>query len=276
VNAFHVQQAHHNQVLHKKATEIAHGAAALCLAGCLCLGSASPAVAVTDEIYGSLETAIIQASDATYPVLKALTPETAGPLANKIAKLLTSKVPAEKLATALDSTADTLLSIPDEKLGKFVATVKTSYEDISSDTCQSIPFPADAANVVVGSEAVSKLSSEKVQQVAEKIISPLVSAVPASNGRFCLPSKKGLEQVWISQTQLVLSIPTPIKQQLAANIAPAAKSIPSAELLRLLPDAKKALLGGVDRKEAFKFQEAGVALDKALKQDYRFKSLQIN
>eukprot|EP00550_Attheya_septentrionalis_P005938 CAMPEP_0198290076 /NCGR_PEP_ID=MMETSP1449-20131203/8057_1 /TAXON_ID=420275 /ORGANISM="Attheya septentrionalis, Strain CCMP2084" /LENGTH=232 /DNA_ID=CAMNT_0043988511 /DNA_START=157 /DNA_END=855 /DNA_ORIENTATION=+ len=232
-------------------------------------------MAVTDEIYGSLETAIIQASDATYPVLKALTPETTGPLANKIAKLLTSKVPAEKLATALDSTADTLLSIPDDKLAKFVATVKTSYQDISSDSCQSIPFPADAANVVLGSEAVSKLSSEKVQQVAGKI-APLVSAVPASTGGICLPSKEGLEQVWIGQTQLVLSIPTPIKQQLAANIAPAAKSIPSAELLRLLPDAKKALLGGVDRKEGFKFQDAGVALDKALKQDYRFKSFQTN
>jgi hypothetical protein len=106
---------------------------------------------------------------------------------------------------------------------------------------------------------------------------PLVSAVPASTGGICLPSKEGLEQVWIGQTQLVLSIPTPIKQQLAANIAPAAKSIPSAELLRLLPDAKKALLGGVDRKEGFKFQDAGVALPRqSLKQDYQFKSLQIN
>ena len=216
--------------LQKKALGIANHAVAICaVTGALLVANPQPAVSVTDDVYGSLETAIIEASDATYPVLQSLTPENISPLSNKIASILANKIPAEKLARALDGTANTLLSIPDDKLEKFVGTVKNSYQDISIESCSTIPFPANAASLVSGSEAVSKLDVEKVQKVADKVISPITQSIPQSAEKgICLPSKEGLEQIWIGQTKLALSIPTPIKQQFSADLVPAVKSIPSA------------------------------------------------
>jgi hypothetical protein len=264
------------KVIQQKAAAIAKHAAAICVAGTLFLGQPYPAVAVSDEIFGALETAIVDASDATYPVLKALTSDTLSPLANKVASIVTKKIPARKLTIAFESAVDALLSIPDDKLAKFTTTVKESYQGISSNDCSVIPFPLDAANMVQSSEAVSKLDSAKVKQVTEKL-SALTQAVPYSSsgatGGICLPTMQGLEQIWIGQTQLLVSIPTPIKQQLASQTGPALKSVPNADLLRVLPDVKK-IIGSVDRKQANKFQETGKTLDKVLKQDYRFKSLQ--
>ena len=269
------QQVNFQKNIQQTVSEAFSNGIAVCVvAGSLLVANPQPAVGVSDDVFGTLETAIIEASDATYPVLQSLTGEKVSPLANKIANIVTTKIPAERLTTALDSTANTLLNIPDDKLDTFVETVKNSYQGISVDSCSSIPFPTAAASKISSSEGITKLNSEKVQQVTDKVISPLAKTVPFSEEKgICLPSKEGLEQVWIGQTKLVLSIPTPAKQQLVSDLVPAVKSIPSSELLRLLPETKK-ILADVDRKQVFKFQETSKALDRALKQDYRFKSLQ--
>jgi hypothetical protein len=87
----------------------------------------------SDDVFGSLETAII---DASYPVLQSLTSETVSPLANNIANILANKIPAEKLAKALDSTANTLLSI------------QSSYQDISIESCSTIPIPGVSPTLI--------------------------------------------------------------------------------------------------------------------------------
>ena len=221
-----------------------------------------------------MENAIIQASDATYPVLESLTLDTVSPLSKKITKLLTTKVPTEKLTKALVDGTDTLLSVPDDNINKFVSTVKASYQDINIDTCTKLPIPEESLSLLTESEAFSNIQTEKIQQVNDRIINPIVKSIPSpEKGAICLPSKQGLSEVWLGQTKLVLAIPTPMKQKFGADLAPVVSSIPNSDLLRILPDAKK-ILSGVDRKQAFRFQESSKNLDKALKQDYRFKSLQ--
>jgi len=231
-----------------------------------------PVFAVSDEISSALETVIIEASDATYPLLQTLSSDSISPLANKIADILTKKIPPEKLAKALDGTADLFVSIPDEKLDSFVNTVKNSYTDISTDSCNTVPFPRDAIVMISSSEAVSKVTVDKKEKVIGKI-GPLIQVLPSVTTKgICLPSVEGLERVWVGQTQLVLSIPTPMKRQFISDIGPALKSVSSSDVIRLVPLAKKTL-AGVNPREVSSFQRTGKALDKALKQDYRFKSL---
>jgi hypothetical protein len=253
---------------------VAKHAAAACIAGSLLLGQ--PSFAISDVIDGPLAKAIVDASDATYPVLKSLTAGTVSPLATKITSLLTKKIAANKLTIALDSGANALLSIPDDNLEKFTATVKASYEGVSKDSCSAVPLlPVDAVSTFTSSEAFSKLDASKVSQVTKKIAS-LTQAVPSTAEGICLPaSKEGLEQLWIGQTELTLKIPRAAKQELVSSLSGALKSIPNAELLRILPEAKK-ITKGVDAKTAKKFEMAGENLDKVLKQDARFKSLQVN
>jgi hypothetical protein len=255
----------------RKTSEIAKQAAAFCVAGCLFWGQ--PVAAASDVVYGNLEKAIIDASDATYPVLKSLTTETITPFGNKVANILTKKMAAEKLSTVVDCAANALLSIPDDNLDKFASTVKESYQGVSSVSCDAVPLPLDAFGMVTSSEAFAKLDSEKLSQVAKKL-SATTRAIPFSEKGICLPaSPEGLEQVWIGQTELIISIPRAVKQDFATSGAAAVKSIPNADLLRVLPDVKK-VLGGVDKKAANKFQETGKTLDQVLKQDRRFQAFQ--
>jgi hypothetical protein len=252
-------------------------AAAFCVAGCLLFGPPVNAAETNNkQVFGTLEQAIIEASDATYPVLKSLTADSINPLANKVANLITKKIASEKLALAADSAANALLSISDDKVGKFTSIVKESYTGVSSaDSCATtIPLPLNAINIVANSDGVAKLDLVKVSQVLKKF-SSITQAVPFSTekGILCLPdSQEGLEQIWIGQTELVLSLRPfpPSFQDFAVKGAAAAKSIPNADLLRVLPDAKK-IISGVDRKTANKFQDSGKNLDKVLKQDRRFQ-----
>ena len=283
-NAFNVQPKQkvalaNNPTIYEKATKMIHHAFSISLiTGTLILGSPQSALSVSDDVSGPLETAILDASRATYPILKSLSPTTITPIANKVATIVTKKIPSEKLTKAVDGTADTILAIPDDKLDTFLNSVKSSYQDISLDTCNTVPFPAAAASIISSSEGITNINSEKLTLVTDKVLTPLSQTIPydTNRGVICLPpnSKEGLQQIWVSQTKLFLSIPTPIKQQLASDISPALKSIPSTELLRILPDVKK-VLAGVDRKEAFQFQETSKVLDKALKQDYRLKSISL-
>eukprot|EP00545_Synedropsis_sp_CCMP1620_P001341 CAMPEP_0119005202 /NCGR_PEP_ID=MMETSP1176-20130426/1581_1 /TAXON_ID=265551 /ORGANISM="Synedropsis recta cf, Strain CCMP1620" /LENGTH=287 /DNA_ID=CAMNT_0006956979 /DNA_START=16 /DNA_END=879 /DNA_ORIENTATION=+ len=254
---------------------VAKHAAAFCLAGACLLATPTtpPALAASDIVFGPLETAIIAASDATYPVLKSLTTETVSPLGTKIANLVNNKIAAAKLTAALDSGANALLSIPDEKLAKFATTVKESYQGVSSDFCTAIPLPVDAINSLTPT-AASSLDATKLEQVTKKLAAT-AEAIPFTSTGICLPSsKEGLEQLWIGQTELVIGIPKAAKQDLVAKAGAAVKSVPNADLLRILPDAKK-ILKGVDPKTAKKFESTGQTLDKVLKADVRFKSLSL-
>lgn len=252
---------------------VAKHTAAFCLAGaCLLAGPIAPASAAADTVYGSLETAIIDASDATYPVLKSLTAEMVSPLGTKISNLITKKMSADKLATALDSGANALLSIPDDKLEKFTTTVKESYAGVSGISCSSIPLPVDAINSLTPT-ATASVDAAKLEQVTKKLASTAQAIPFTSTSGICLPaSKEGLEKLWIAQTELVINIPKAAKQDLVAKAGSAVKSVPNSDLLRVFPDAKK-LLKGVDPKTAKKFELTGQTLDKVLKQDLRFKSL---
>jgi hypothetical protein len=265
-SAFQVQQPQGGLSALKES--MARQAAAVCV-GCLLF--CPPAMAIDTTVAGSLQQAIVEASDATYPVLKSLTSETVSPLANKIANLLTKKVSPERLSMALDSAANALLAIPDEKLDQFTQTVKASYEGVSASSCSAIPLPMDAITTFASSDAVKQVDSETLSRAIQKI-SALRQSIPSSDSSLCLPaSPQGLEQIWVGQTELALTIPKGVKQELAGKAATAIKSIPSAELLRVFPDAKK-VLGNVDRKVASKFQQTSVNLDKAIQKDGRFQA----
>ena len=272
-NALQLQPRH--QKLVPLNTFAKHVAATAVVASVVISGGAGPAAAVDDSIYGALETALVDASDATYPVLKSLTDETFSPLANKLVGLATKKMDAGKLAVALDRGADALLGIPDEKVEKFATTVKASYDGVSSSDCSAVPLPVDAIGTFTSAEGVAKLDSSKVAAVTKKL-DATIKAIPfSSNGGLCLPaSKEGLEKLWIGQTELAINVPRGLKQDFAGAAASAIGSVPNPDLLRVLPDAKK-ILSGVDAKTAKKFESSSKTLDTVLKADTRFKALSV-
>ena len=258
----HGLQFHKNLVKHAGAAAVIFGSATF--------GSV-PSMAIDDSIYGSLEAAIVEASDATYPVLKSLSAETVSPLTTKIVSLVNKKMDRSKLEKAVESAADAVLGIDTDKVDKFTTRVKSAYDGASGNACDTIPIAA--SNVF--SDIISGVESSHLADAQGKVAAALQAIPKSSSGELCLPaSKEGLEQLWFGQTELIFNIPTPLKKEFAASTSAAVGSVPNADLLRLLPDAKK-VLKGVDTKTAVKFETAGKTLDSVLKSDVRLKALSV-
>lgn len=226
-----------------------------------------------DAITGPLETAIIQMSDAAYPVLSSL--KDMSSLSNKLVKL-GDKIPAAKATSALDKGIDSFLAIPDEKVANFASTLQSSYEGVSGESCTaSISIPISSIEQWTSSAAVQALDSTKIQSLQDKFKSAN-QAVPRTTtasgySNICLPAtQQQLEKLWIGQTELTLNVPRPEARAFVSSASTALKSVPSSEFIRVFPEAKKAFTTNVDKRTSMKFESNAKALEKAIQSDERF------
>jgi len=221
-----------------------------------------------------LEAAIIESSDATYPILKTLKPETVSPVFNAIVKILETKVPPDRFVNFLDKGIDVILSIPDNDLASFTTSVKDAYGDLTPSTCDLVPLPVAAADKFASSESLAKVDQVKIKALNEKLDATL-SAFPKKGGdaaAVCLPDEKNLEKIFIAQTELSLKLNRIALQEFGVAGASVGKSIPPGELFRLLPEFQKTERG-VDAKARNRFEKAGKTLDTAIKRDASFARL---
>jgi hypothetical protein len=227
-------------------------------------------VVASDAVSGtSLEAAIVQVSEAAYPVFRSI--EDVSLLSSKLVSIVDKKIPVPKATEALDKGIDTFLAIPDDKVAKFASILQSSYEGVSNDNCKSLSGTGTAAAHFAAIPAVQGLDANKVKALQEKYASAN-KAVVQKSGDICLPpSSKGLEQVWIGQTELTLNMPKAESKAFVGSLTNAIKVVPTQEWLRLLPDAKKTFTSNVDAKLATKFEKAGKALEKAFQEDARIQ-----
>jgi len=186
-----------------------------------------------------LDAALIEASDASYPVLKSLKSETVSPLANKIVNLFTNKVTPEKLTNLLEKGINAFLAIPDENLDSFTFTVKEAYTDVSTQSCNLVPLPTEAVVKFTSSEGYTNIDPTKAKAFREKFDNTF-GAFPKTDNGICLPeTETNLEKLFIAQTELSFAIPKNVVKEFGEAASVATKSIPSSDLLRLLPDIQK-------------------------------------
>lgn len=245
------------------------GAAAI-----FCLTAAGPAAPQTAlAVSPPVEAALIEASDATYPILKTLTPETISPVSNSIVKLLGKKVAPDKFANLLSKGIDVILSISDEELATFTTSVKDAYGEMSAYSCDLVPLPTAAVDNFLNLEGLKMVDETKFKALDEKVGATL-KAIPkqADGAAVCLPEEKNLEKLFIAQTDLSLKVnPNSLKEFGAAGSS-VGKTIPLGELLKLLPEFQKTERG-VDMKAKKRFENAGKGVDTAIKRDASFMRL---
>jgi len=270
-SAFVVPPQKNDQIRNEVVTQVKNVAAAAVLSALMLVGPITPQPAIA--VAPPLEAALIEASDATYPILKTLKPETVSPVFNSIVKLLL-KVPSDKLVNFLDKGIDVILTIPDSDIESFTATIKDSYGDLATGSCDLVPLPIAAADKFTSSEALSQVDQAKLKALNDKIDATL-KAIPKQSGEaaaICLPDEKSLEKIFIAQTELSLKLDKSALQ--AFNVAGTSlgKSIAPAEAFRLLPEFQKTERG-VDAKARTRFEKAGKAVDSAIKRDVSFARL---
>ena len=231
----------------------------------------APAVAA-DAVSGTpLEAPIVQISEAAWPVFNAL-PDVA-PLAGKFLNLIDQKIPAAKGTDALNMGIDAFLAIPDEKIATFATTLSSSsYGGVSGDSCSAIAGTQATTAQFASLSAVKGVDAAKLKSLETKYASANKAVPKTSSGDICLPaSEKGLEALWIGQTELTLNIPKAESTAFAGSLKTALSSVPAPEWLRLLPDVKKTVGGSVDVKAALQLEKAGKALEKAFQGDARIQ-----
>jgi len=270
--SFIVPQQKNSRILNKVVSEAKNVGAAAVLCTLTFFGPITPQAA--DAIAPPLEAALIETSDATYPILKTLKPETVSPVFNAIVKLLVNKVPSDRFVNFLDKGIDVILSIPDDDLASFTVSVKDAYGDLATTTCDLVPLPVAAADKFITSEGFAKVDQVKLKALNEKLAATL-TAFPKQGGdaaAICLPEEKNLEKIFIAQTELSLRLNKNALQEFGAAGASVGKAIPPAELFRLLPEFQKTERG-VDVKARNRFEKAGKSLDTAIKRDASFARL---
>lgn len=227
-------------------------------------------VVASDAVSGTaLEAAIVQVSDAAYPVFASI--EDVSLLSGKLVGIVDKKIPVPKATEALDKGIDMFLAIPDDKVAKFASVLQSSYEGVSSDNCKALFGTRTASAQFAALPAVQALDGNKVKALKDKYASAN-QAVLQQSGDICLPpSRKGLEQVWIGQTELTLNMPKAESKAFVSSLTNAVKVVPTPDWLRLLPDAKNTFTSNVDAKVATKFEKAGKALERAFQDDARIQ-----
>ena len=89
----------------------------------------------------SINDAIVEVSDSSYPVLKSLKAETFVPFSEKIGKLFLDINP-DKLGRSVGLGIDVFTSAPPEKIGAFGGVVKDAFADLKPDSCTLVPLPS--------------------------------------------------------------------------------------------------------------------------------------
>ena len=159
--------------------------AALCSASLLCTPHSVSAA--------TLEEAIVEVSETSYPIIKALRPETFRPFSEKVANLILD-IKTVKLGPSISAAADVFNSVPAATRTEFTGVVKDAFENLRTDSCTLVPLPPP--NIV---ERFSAIATETVDPAKLKAFEaawgPALGALAKTDDAICLPPVATLERV---------------------------------------------------------------------------------
>ena len=203
------------------------------------LASASTmAVQPAAAAVGTLDDAIVQVSESSYPILTKLQGDKFRGFSNKIADLVLTSVPPEKLGKSINLAIDVLDSAPKASMDEFNGVLKESFANLQPDSCTLVPLPSMAAVDKFKTAAQDKVDASKLQTF-EKTWAPLVGALSKTENSICLPPVEALDKLSLAQANLGRSFGQTEAQAFTSFTGPALKqSIPLGKVFPLLGDAK--------------------------------------
>ena len=159
------------------------------------LVSAPPALATP-----TLDDAIVEVSQSSYPILGALQGETFVPFSDTLARLVLD-IPPEKLGKSIDLGVDVLLSAKPEPLSSLSALVKDSFKGVETSSCTLVPLPSPAAADQFKAIATSAVDAAKLKAFANTY-GPTLSALPKTSTAICLPASAALDKLALAQAEV--------------------------------------------------------------------------
>ena len=139
---------------------------------------------------GSLDDAILEVSQTSYPIIKALDPKVLGPFSEKVGKLILDIKP-EKLGKSLELGIDVFNSVPDTTVNGFKGMVKEAFSELKTDTCTLVPLPSQAVAFKFQAVATERVEESKLKAFNDKW-GPTLGALSKTEDAICLPPPETL------------------------------------------------------------------------------------
>eukprot|EP00532_Pseudo-nitzschia_australis_P000389 CAMPEP_0168185448 /NCGR_PEP_ID=MMETSP0139_2-20121125/13849_1 /TAXON_ID=44445 /ORGANISM="Pseudo-nitzschia australis, Strain 10249 10 AB" /LENGTH=250 /DNA_ID=CAMNT_0008107279 /DNA_START=241 /DNA_END=993 /DNA_ORIENTATION=- len=197
-----------------------------------------PPVPASHAAVPTLNEAIVELSETSYPILRTLDTVNFQAFSVKIGELLLDINP-DKLGKSIDLGIDVLDSAPAEKLEDFNGVLKEAYADLSTDSCRLVPLPPATIVNRFATIAAEKVDADKLQTFRETWKQSL-GALPKTDDKICLPpTRSSLDKLALAQADLARSFGKAESKAFASYTAPILKTtIAQKKTLSLLDDAK--------------------------------------
>ena len=187
----------------------------------------------------TLNEAIVEVSETSYPILRALDPAGFRDFSTKIGDILL-KISPDKLGKSIDLGIDYLDSVSPDKLANFNSLLKDTYADVSLDSCATAPLPPMAVVNKFGAIATEKVDAAKLKTF-EETWKPSLDALKKDDDKICLPANRAaLDKLALAQADLGRSFGKAETKAFGAYFGPLAKQVfTPGKALDLVADAKK-------------------------------------
>jgi len=189
-------------------------------------------------IQPTLTEAIVEVSETSYPIIRALDPTNFRDFSTKIGDLLL-KINPDKLGKAIELAIDALDSAPPEKLATFNGILKDAYADVSVDSCTMVPLPPMAIVDKFAGLASEKVNPDKLKAFKETW-NPSLEALKKTDETICLPpNRASLDQLALAQADLARTFGKTETKAFVSYTGPLLKSsITAGKAISLVNDAK--------------------------------------
>ena len=219
----------------------------------------------------TLEAAVAEQVEASYPFLAAQKAETFAPFEEKLIGTLLSAKP-EELGKTIDAGIDVFLSLPSDKVAALTAVLKEASASATAGGCTNqvpSPVPKSIVSKFASSDAVKAADPAKVQAFVNAA-GPALKALPTGD-TICLPPVPVLTKLAMVQIDVGTSADPDLIKEFDKLSKKAGKSIPTSKLAGILPDAKKlpgirTAATGEELSQQKRLRAASTVLEKAVAQ----------
>jgi len=233
--------------------------------GTACLSASLLGAPLASSAAQTLDEAIVEVSEASYPIIRGLDAKTFVPFTEKIGGLLLS-LPSAKLGASIDAAIDVFDSVSPDKLKALNGAVGDAFGGLNVDSCTLVPLPSKAVAEKVQGVAAETVSPDKLKAFGSTW-GPTLDALPKTDAAICLPPVAALDKLALAQAEVARSFGATEQAALAKVAVPMLKSKFSlGTVLPLVDDAKKVGANASPQEKAA-FQAAGKRIEAAAKLD---------
>jgi len=232
----------------------------------LCSAALLTAAPPAQALPPTIEEAIVEATEASYPIIKALDAQAFPPFAAQVGKILLD-IDQPKLGKAMELGIDIFNSVPADTVTTFNGAVKSAFADQKTATCNLVPLPPTSTVDRFKAVASTNVDPAKLKAFGASW-TPVINSLSKTDTGICLPPVAKLDELSLAQADVGRAFGRPELKRFFDYSGPLLKGEArlTDETLSLLV-AAKAQAADATTQQRLDFQKATKKLEAASKRE---------